>query len=332
MAITRRMFLQSSVAVAGVVGSACGSANQQDHQFPDEPSVPLQGNVAVVKPSTFGTHDAAVREVVRLSGGLGFIRPGQRVLLKPAVNSGNAYPATVDPETLLIMGTMVKEVGGEPYIADRSFFLSNTMENFEKVGIKDAAQQLGVPLLALESKGLVVLHHPLAKHWWGNVIPIYRDVATADHIINLCTPRTHSMGDITMAMKNAVGVVDGPARSAMHAGSGFKQRLAEISLVVKPSFILMDGRQGFTNGGPDGGDLAHPDFLAAGTDLLAMDAVGIAFLRQQGANAVITNGSLWELPMMKRGAQIGLGVTTSGAVRLTGMTAEEEAALRAVMT
>ncbi|HNC99134.1 MAG TPA: DUF362 domain-containing protein, partial [Myxococcota bacterium] len=191
MGFTRRHFLQGSVLVAGAVGRGCAVEENQDHLFADHPVVPAGATVSVVRPSSFSTHAAAVREAVRLAGGLSFIRPGERVLLKPAVNSGNAYPATVDPETLLVMGLLVKEAGGEPYVADRSFFLSNTMDNFEKVGIRDAAAQLDIPLLALESKGLTLLHHPLATHWWGNTIPIYRDVATAHHIINLCTPRTH---------------------------------------------------------------------------------------------------------------------------------------------
>jgi uncharacterized protein (DUF362 family) len=41
----------------------------------------------------------------------------------------------------------------------------------------------------------------------------------------------------------------------------------------------MDGRAGFTNGGPDVGDLARLDFLAASVDPLAIDAVGLGFLR-----------------------------------------------------
>ena len=108
-------------------------------------------------------------------------------------------------------------------------------------------------------------------------------MVAADHIINLCTPRTHALGDFTMSMKNNVGVVNGFSRLRMHVPWGLKERLAEINLVVRPSLILMDGRQGFTDGGPDSGDLAHPGFIAAGSDPVAIDAVAAAWLVQRAS-------------------------------------------------
>ena len=52
-------------------------------------------------------HREAVQRAITLAGGLGFIRSGETVLLKPAVNSGSRYPATTDPETIRIVAEMV---------------------------------------------------------------------------------------------------------------------------------------------------------------------------------------------------------------------------------
>jgi uncharacterized protein (DUF362 family) len=132
-----------------------------------------------------------------------------------------------------------------------------------------------------------------------------------------------------MSMKNNVGVVKGSSRLRMHLRWGLKERLAEINLVVRPSLVVMDGREGFTDGGPDSGDLARTGFIAAGSDPLAIDAIGLAHLRLEGANQAIGEGSVWEIPMMKRAVEIGLGVGSEQAIELLGTDPETEAALRA---
>jgi uncharacterized protein (DUF362 family) len=173
--------------------------------------------------------------------------------------------------------------------------------------------------------------HPLAENWRGNSIRIYAPVLAADHIINLCTPRTHSEGDFTMAMKNNVGVVKNSSRVLMHIPWGLKERLAEIPLVVRASLIVMDGRQGFGDRGPDSGPLVETGFMAAGADPVAIDAVGLAHLRLEGANETISGQSIWSLPMMKRAAEIGLGAAGSADIELVGVDAAGAAAVRAQM-
>jgi uncharacterized protein (DUF362 family) len=342
--LDRRRFLEASLASASALALATcvgggrssvaaatteGEANR--HRLPDQPAPPAESRVALVRAADHPGHREAVQRAIGLAGGLAFIRPGEKVLLKPAVNSSNPYPATTDPETIWVMAEMVKEAGGEPFVADRTMLLKSTEEAFRKTGIRAAAEQAGIPCRPLDDDDAVALPHPLAEHWPGNKVPIYSSVVEADHIINLCTPRTHKLGDLTMAMKNNVGVVNNSSRLRMHIPWGLKERLAEINLVVRPSLILMDGREGFTDGGPDSGDLAHPGFIAAGSDPLAIDAIGLAYLRLEGTNDEIGKGSLWAIPMMKRAVEIGLGVGSEQGIALVGADPESEAALRAQM-
>jgi uncharacterized protein (DUF362 family) len=134
-----------------------------------------------------------------------------------------------------------------------------------------------------------------------------------------------------MSLKNSVGVVNGVSRLPMHMPWGLKDRLAEINLVVRPSLIVMDGREGFTDGGPDDGDLARPGFIAAGSDPVAIDAVGLAHLRLEGANAAIGERSIWTIPLLKRAVEIGAGVGSGRAITLIGVDPAAEASLRAQM-
>jgi uncharacterized protein (DUF362 family) len=345
--VDRRRFLQlslsgvSALAVANCLAGdrparsaeetgAIGSLAHR-HRLPDRPAPPAESRVAVVRAGDFPSHREAVERAVALAGGLAFIEPGETVLLKPAVNSTNPYPATTDPETVWIVAEMVKKVGGEPFVADRTMFLHATEKAFRETAIIDAAEQAGIPCRCLEDDGSIPIRHPLAEHWRGNAIRIYAPAVTADHIINLCTPRTHFAGDFTMSMKNNVGLVNASSRLAMHVPWGLKDRLAEINLVTRPSLIVLDGREGFTDGGPDDGDLARPGVIAAGSDPVAIDAVGLACLRSEGANEAIGEGSIWNIPMMKRAVEIGVGVGSGRAIALIGFDAAAEASLRAQM-
>lgn len=327
---TRREFIQGvcgGFAAAGLAG--CRTARAEPDAGAQRLPTLVTSSVTVVRPSKFPSLVDAVKSVIAQAGGLSFIRQGQRVLLKPATNSARKYPATSDPEVVLLVAKLVLEAGGVPFIADRTMFMRSTDTTFRQLGMHDAANEAKVQLQPLEDTKVKQVTHRLAAHWSDSTIPIYASVASADHVINLCTPRTHKLGDFTMALKNLVGVVDGGARMGMHFPGGFKERLAELSLVVPPSLVLMDGRAGFTNGGPDTGDLAQLDFLAASTDPLAIDAVGLGFLRLAGANERLMKGSIWALPVMKRAADIGVGASASERIHLLGLSPEEEAPLRA---
>jgi uncharacterized protein (DUF362 family) len=343
--VNRRRFLQLSLS--GVSALAVGNclagdrlarsaeetgttgALAQRHRLPDRPAPPAESRVAVVRAGDFPSHREALERVIALAGGLAFIQPGETVLLKPAVNSTSPYPATTDPETVWIVAELVKEVGGKPFVADRTMFLRSTERAFRETAITDAAEQAGIPCRCLEDDGAIPIWHPLAEHWRGNAIRIYTPAVAADHIINLCTPRTHFAGDFTMSMKNNVGVVNTMSRLPMHIPWGLKDRLAEINLVTRPSLIVLDGREGFTDGGPDAGDLARPGVIAAGSDPVAIDAVGLAYLRLEGANEAIGEGSIWTIPMMKRAVEIGVGVGSGPAIALVGADPAAEASLRA---
>jgi uncharacterized protein (DUF362 family) len=326
---TRRQFLQGVVGglSAGLVG--CRTTRAEADAGAQKLPTLVSSTVTVLRPSKYSSLEDAVKAVIAQAGGLSFIHEGQRVLIKPATNSSRRYPATSDPEVVMVVAKLVLEAGGVPFIADRTMFMRSTATTFRELGMHAAASEAKVLLQPLEDTRVKQLRHPLATHWSDSTIPIYEPVASADHVINLCTPRTHKLGDFTMALKNLVGVVDGGARMGMHFPGGFRERLAELSLVVPPSLVVMDGRAGFTNGGPDTGDLAQLDFLAASPDPLAIDAVGLGFLRLAGANETLMKGSIWALPVMKRAASLGVGASASARIHLAGLSPEDEAPLRA---
>jgi uncharacterized protein (DUF362 family) len=317
----------ATLAIAGRAAAAEPAADPAQRVTPPG----AESTVAVVPSAAYPSHREAVAAAIRLSGGLSFLRPGQTVLLKPAVNSENRYPATTDPETVLAVAWLVREAGGVPVVADRTMLLRSTESAFRATGILEAAREARAEVWVLDDRPTVALRHPLAENWANQSIKVYRAVTEVSHVVNLCTPRSHRLGDFTMALKNMVGVVSGQARIPMHGPFSLRERLAEISLVVRPALAVLDGRMGFADGGPDSGDLVRPGFIAVGSDPVAVDAVGLAQLRLAGANATLSQGSIWRLPQLRRAVEIGIGAAGPDHIRLLGPGPEEVARLRVQM-
>ncbi len=274
-----------------------------------------KSRVALVRPSTFSTLDEALRAALAELGALA-IRAGEGVLLKPALNSARSYPATADPATVAAMAKVVLELGAKPLVADRTMFAHSTDEALAKTGMREALERLGVPVLALDRSEASWVRHPKAEHWSDCAVELYRPALEADHIINLCTPRTHGIAGFTLALKNNVGLVNGARRLWMHRPGGFHQRLAEISLFTRPTLVVLDGRRGFTSGGPDTGTEVALDFLAVSDDPAAVDAVGMAMLKLAGAR--LSTSSVWTEPVLRRAVEIGIGAKSRDELELVG--------------
>jgi uncharacterized protein (DUF362 family) len=53
----------------------------------------------------------AVKETAKATTDFGWLASGDSVLIKPALNSGNPYPATTSPEGIGAMVALLKERG-----------------------------------------------------------------------------------------------------------------------------------------------------------------------------------------------------------------------------
>ncbi|MGD9826106.1 DUF362 domain-containing protein [Desulfobacter sp.] len=217
---------------------------------------------------------SAVDRAVTLCGGMEqFVRPGQRVLLKP--NMLSAAPleqrVTTDPAVVRAVGKLVLKAGGRIIIGDSPAI--DRVSRISRVnGMKAVAAELGAdliefcrPILARTPQGSI--YHALELE----------DTAlTADVVINLPKLKTHCMMLLTMGVKNLFGTVVGPRKSQwhMHAGTNrilFADLLLDICRTVKPALTILDAVWGMQGRGPNNGTPCHLGFLAASCDPLAMD-------------------------------------------------------------
>ena len=126
-----------------------------------------------------------------------------------------------------------------------------------------------------------------------------------------------------MALKNSVGVVakrlPGESHDYMrelHRSPDQRRMIAEINAAYTPDMIVLDGVEAFVDGGPHDGSRVTAEVVLAGTDPVAIDAVGVALLRHYGTTPEVSRGRIFEQEQIARAVELGLGVSGPDDIEL----------------
>jgi uncharacterized protein (DUF362 family) len=229
--------------------------------------------------------EKAIEEIVKRTGDFDFIKPGQTVLVKPNLNSGNPYPATTNPVVVAKVVELAYQKGAKKVIVGDFSGIGNpgTMRNFKSSGILGAASDAGAEVLAFDEVGEWEKVKPQGATHWPNGFKISKLLFEVDHLISLPVLKRHVLADYTLALKNMVGIISAADRLLLHASKDLPEKIAEISLVVKPSIIIVDGTKGFISGGPDVGEAVEINTFVGTFDPVAADIAGLNILKEHGA-------------------------------------------------
>ena len=247
------------------------------------------------------------------------------VIFKPNFNTADPPPASSSMETIKQVIIKLKEMGARTItVAERSG-PANTAVTFEKKGLYSLAEELDFKIVDLTavSDDEYVLKRTEDCHWKdGFLFPkIYDD---AECIIETCCLKTHMYGGhFTLSLKNAVGLVNKKYMGELHSSKHQRKMIAEINAVYKPDLVIMDGILTFVDGGPMEGTRKEANVFIAGTDKVAIDAVGVAILRILGTTPEVTKGSIFEQEQIKRAVELGVGIKSSDEIEF--ITNSEEA-------
>ena len=247
------------------------------------------------------------------------------VIFKPNFNTADPPPASSSMETIKQVIIKLKEMGARTItVAERSG-PANTAATFEKKGLYSLAEELDFKIVDLTavSDNEYVLKRTEDCNWKdGFLFPkIYDD---AECIIETCCLKTHMYGGhFTLSLKNAVGLVNKKYMGELHSSKHQRKMIAEINAVYKPDLVIMDGILTFVDGGPMEGTRKEANVFIAGTDKVAIDAVGVAILRILGTTPEVTKGSIFEQEQIKRAVELGVGIKSSDEIEF--ITNSEEA-------
>lgn len=250
---------------------------------------------------------------------------GAETALKANYNSADLPPASTHIDTLDTLCTAIlAEKPRKLTLAERSG-MGNTRGVLEERGIIALSQERGfsaVILDELDRTGWTEIQAP-GLHWSRGFF-IASIFARADRVVQTCCLKTHRFGGhFTMSLKNSVGLiakrvpgVNYDFMGELHTSPHQRLMIAEINKFYRTDLVVMDAKDGFTTGGPDKGKLIHPEVIIAGTDRVAIDAVGVALLRSYGTMHDVMEGRIFEQEQIARAAELGIGVASAADIRL----------------
>ncbi|UCG87987.1 MAG: DUF362 domain-containing protein, partial [Gemmatimonadota bacterium] len=239
------------------------------------------------------------------------------VNLKPNFNTADPAPAGTHNDTLAQIVTELKERGAREVIVGESSF-PPTKDVMEQKGIFDLASDMDFGIVNYDeiADDEWVHFKPAGTHWpEGFHLP--RHAVESEYLVSTCCLKTHGSGGVfTMSLKLSVGLTPKSIRRGMHRSPDMRRMIAELNQGYAPDFIIMDGVEVFTDGGPSRGEVARADVVVAGTDRVAVDAVGLAVLKEVGANDAIMGTPIFQQEQMARAVEVGLGIQGPDQIEL----------------
>jgi len=241
----------------------------------------------------------------------------QNVFLKPNYNSPDPTPGASHPDVLRTIVTILHENNaGEITVGDRSG-MGDTHKSMERLGVFELQEEFGFKTLIFDDltpDDWVMINPP--KSHWSLGFPFARPILETDTMIQLCCLKTHQHGGhFTLSLKNSVGMVakdnlvdDHNFMRELHSSPHQRRMIAEINTAYTPDLVVLDGVECFIDGGPARGTKALSEVVLAGTDRVALDAVGVALLRYHGCQTEVARGKIFKQDQIKRAVQLGLGV------------------------
>ncbi len=246
----------------------------------------------------------------------------KNVLIKPNFNTADQTPGSTHNDTLVALVEEVWKMGAKSVsLGERSY--PETSDVMAQKGIYPLMEKLEVKIIdfdQLDSKDWVEFEPP--ESHWQDGFRIARPIIEAECLVMTCCLKTHQFGGVfTMSLKNSVGVV--PTRrhgygymSELHSSPHQRKLIAEINAPFKPDLIVLDGIDAFVDGGPATGTLARGDVFLASSDRVAIDAVGVAILKDLGSNDKVMKTKIFDQEQIARAAEIGIGASSAADIEI----------------
>jgi uncharacterized protein (DUF362 family) len=293
--ISRRTFL--SAVAGGVLTAALGA--------PERAEGSMKTRVSLVKTPE---RERGIKRAVGLLG----INPvrGKHVLLKPNFNTADPYPGGTHNDTLRHLILKLRGMGAKSITVGERSGPPDTAEVIREMGVDTLLRELGVGLINFEElppEGWVRMK-PEGSHWKRG-FDVAKPVLDSECVVSTCCLKTHRFGGVfTMSLKLSVGITHKRNMSELHTSFlSMRKMIAEINQVYTPRLIVLDGIEAFTDGGPMTGTRKRADVLLAGTDRVAIDAVGLAVLKELGSNEAIMEKKIFAQEQIARAVELGLG-------------------------
>ena len=217
--------------------------------------------------------EGLIRLLEPLGGMERFVKPGERVLLKPNMLSAKPPEAavTTHPEVLRAVIELVQQAGGVALVGD-SPGVGSARRVAERSGMLRVIEETGAQFTPFNETVSVSGGGTFRQ------FELARPYLEADRLINLPKLKTHEMMTMTCCVKNLFGSVVGTQKAAWHLKAGadkelFAEMLLEVYRLRKPDLNIIDGIVAMEGNGPGSGDPCQAGLLLAGGNAVAVDVI-----------------------------------------------------------
>jgi uncharacterized protein (DUF362 family) len=183
---------------------------------------------------------ALTRRAIDLLGGItGFVRPGQRVLIKP--NCTGYFLAdegiTTDPRLVAALIRLCFQAGASAVTVGESAGMEQTRAVLRATGMAAAARAAGARVVAFDDCELREVDVPGGRAIRRIALPV--PLLEADVVINACKGKTHHMDPVSGAIKNWVGAIPLTLRMQHHDVHTFAEYV-DVMSVTRPALHVCD--------------------------------------------------------------------------------------------
>ena len=265
--------------------------------------------VSLVKCGSYDTAEVeiAVKKAVDLIGGIAhFIKPGEKVLLKPNLLTDVVPEKGIDthPEIVRAVIRLVKPITKNIFCGDSPNVWSKEKEVdrvYEASCIKRICQEEGVEL--------VYFTNPVIK----NGYPVVDWAFKCDKLINIPKFKSHAFTVLTAGVKNLFGLIIGLHKMKVHRENplpaDFSRKIVDIYQIRKPDLNILDGIVAMEGQGPgSSGTLKKMSLVAAADNAVCMDMV-LSSLMKLG---------VYDIPTNKEAISRGLGPASLSSIKVCG--------------
>jgi uncharacterized protein (DUF362 family) len=307
--ITRRQFIKGTAAAAALplfskslpfYGSLAHAAEESD--------------LVIAKN---GSPSQLLQAAMASLGGMGrFVKKGQRVVIKANIAWARTpeQACTNNPDLLFALVKMCYETG-----AKRVAVWDHTCDNYQfafaRSGLKEAGQKAGADVLSGHGRN-VYKQVEIPKGKKLKSAEVLRDILESDVFINFPTPKHHFATELTLGMKNFIGIVWD--MELLHK-IDLHQCIADINTLRKPDLVVMDAIRILTTNGPKGpGKTEDIGEVITSTDIVAADAYAAAFFKHPKTGKPFKPE---EIKFVKNAYDLGLGEINLSKVRVKKVSA-----------
>jgi uncharacterized protein (DUF362 family) len=263
------------------------------------------GRFLVSKVTATSDLKTTIGKSVDLIGGFDkVISEGDKVTIKPNLNTADPYPASSDPAFIKALGEVILDAGASKIeIIESSTMRVSSRGVAEKIGLDVVADELDADLIFLDEHDWVKVTFPRGKYLKSGSIG--KPILDIQKLVLAPNIKTHFLAGFTGSMKLFVGWIKHSQRIRMHARK-LQLKVADLASYFNPDLIVMDARTCFVTGGPSSGTCSNPGVIIASGDMVSTDVEGVRLIQCCNAQNKL-NMDVWEIDQIKRAVEIGIG-------------------------